>query len=105
MRADSGVEHRHIDIHPLVPAVEIGRRVLVRIDPVDPSREGLLKGTDLLVGYNGLDQRVVADVVELVVRDDRSKSIDDFVIDVGDETSADSEATALAARSGSARWA
>ena len=100
MRADSGVEHRHIDIHPFVPTVELGRRVLVRIDPVDPIREGLVKGTNLLIRYDGFDLRIVADVVELVVRDDRSESIDDFIIDLGDDTSVDSEATALAARSG-----
>ena len=39
---------------------------------------------DLLVGYDGLDPRVVADIIELVVRDDRGESIEDMLVDLCD---------------------
>jgi hypothetical protein len=47
VRGDPGVEHRDIDIDPLVETVELGDRVPVRIDAVDAGRDrlrGLLNG-------------------------------------------------------------
>ena len=46
VRGDPGVEHRHVDVDPLVVAVDPRDRVLVRVDAVDPGRDLLSRLLD-----------------------------------------------------------
>src|SRR3954454_11817539 len=84
VRTDSGIEHRDIGVNPLVAAVDLCRRVLVIIDPVDSRWKSLPKGMDLLVGHYLLHPWVVTHIVNLVFGDHRGKSIEDLIVDLGD---------------------